>query len=357
MPAETIKSFKIEYLQVLDNDGNADKDLMPKLSHRQIKELYELMVLIRDFDDKAFKLQRQGRLGTYLQVKGQEASQVGAAYALKKEDWIFPSGRDVGALITRNHPMHMLLQYRGGDERGVKAPVGLNNFPITIPVSTQMPICTGAAWASKMRKEKVVHMAFFGDGATSRADFHEGLNFAGIFKVPAVFVCENNGYAISLPRARQTATKTLAQKAFAYGFEGMQVDGNDVFAVYSASHRSVEKARKGEGPTLIECITYRVAGHSTSDDDLRYRTKQEIEEWKKKDPIDRLEKYMKKNNILTNEYKQSVIQKTKDLVEKAVKDYEKVPPPEPADFFTNTYEQPTEQLKAQMKELKWRSST
>ena len=351
MPEETIKSFNVGYLQVLDDEGNADKDLMPELSPGQIKELYELMVLIRAFDDKAFKLQRQGRLGTYLQVKGQEASEVGAAYALKKGDWIFPSGRDVGVLITRGHPMHMLLQYRGGDERGMKAPEGLDNFPITIPVSTHIPICTGAAWASKMRREDVVHMAFFGDGATSRADFHEGLNFAGIFKVPAVFVCENNGYAISLPRARQTAAETLAQKAFAYGFEGIQVDGNDIFAVYSAASRAVAKARKGDGPTLIECVTYRIEGHSTSDDDSRYRTKQEVEEWRKKDPVDRLEKYMKKNKILTDEYKQSVTQKTRDMVEKAVEDYEKVPPPEAADFFANTYAQPTEQLKEQMKEL------
>jgi pyruvate dehydrogenase E1 component alpha subunit len=351
MPEKTIKSFNVGYLQVLDDEGHADKGLMPRLSPGQIKELYELMVLIRAFDDKAFKLQRQGRLGTYLQVKGQEASEVGAAYALKKGDWIFPSGRDVGVLITRGHPMHMLLQYRGGDERGMKAPEGLDNFPITIPVSTHIPICTGAAWASKMRREDVVHMAFFGDGATSRADFHEGLNFAGIFKVPAVFVCENNGYAISLPRARQTAAETLAQKAFAYGFEGIQVDGNDIFAVYSAASRAVAKARKGDGPTLIECVTYRIEGHSTSDDDSRYRTRQEVEEWRKKDPIGRLEKYMKKNKILTDEYKQSVTQKTRDMVEKAVEDYEKVPPPEAADFFANTYAQPTEQLKEQMKEL------
>ncbi|MFQ5863413.1 MAG: pyruvate dehydrogenase (acetyl-transferring) E1 component subunit alpha [Candidatus Brocadiales bacterium] len=351
MPRKTPRTFEVEYLQVLDTGGNAEKGLMPGLNHDQIKELYEFMVLIRTFDDKAFSLQRQGRLGTYLQVRGQEASQVGAAYALRKEDWIFPSGRDVGVLITRNHPLHMLLQYRGGDERGVRAPEGLNNFPITVPVSTQIPICTGAAWASKMRRERAVHMVVFGDGATSRADFHEGLNFAGIFKVPAVFVCENNGYAISLPRARQTAAETLAQKAFGYGFEGIQVDGNDVFAVYSAASRAVEKARKGGGPTLIECITYRIAGHSTSDDDSRYRSRQEVKEWQKKDPLDRLEKYMRKNKIFTDEYKQSIIQKSKKRVEKAVEDYEKVPPPKPVDFFANTYAKPTDQLKEQMKEL------
>lgn len=351
MPKKSAASFKVEYLQVLDSSGNADRELRPKLSCNQIKELYELMVLTRTFDDKALSLQRQGRLGTYLQARGQEAAQVGAAYALRKEDWVFPSGRDVGVLITRNHPMHMLLQYRGGDERGVSTPEGLNNFPITIPVSTQIPICTGAAWASKMRGERVVHMTFFGDGATSRGDFHEGLNFAGVYRVPAVFICENNGWAISLPRPRQTAAKTIAQRAFSYGFEGIQVDGNDIFAVYSAASRAVEKARRGGGPTLIECITYRVAAHSTSDDDLRYRSKQEVDRWRKKDPISRLERYMEKNNILTNKYKQSVIEHSKDMVERAVKDYEALPPPEPMDFFKNTYAQLTGQLKEQMKEL------
>ncbi len=351
MPRKTLQTFEIQYLQVMDCDGNVDKKLMPALSHQQIKELYEFMVLVRTFDDKAFKLQRQGRLGTYLQVKGQEASQVGAAYALKDEDWLFPSGRDVGALITRNHPLHMLLQYRGGDERGVKAPEGLNNFPITIPVSTQIPHTTGSAWASKMLGEKVVHMTLFGDGATSRSDFHEGLNFAGLFRVPAVFVCENNGYAISLPRVRQTAAETLAQKAFSYGIDGIQVDGNDVFAVYSVAAHAVEKARQGEGPTLIECITYRAAGHSTSDDDLKYRSKKEIEEWQKKDPIERLERYMRKNNLLTDKNRKDVLQRTRQRVEKAVEDYENVPPPRPRDLFTNTYARPTNELKEQMNEF------
>jgi pyruvate dehydrogenase E1 component alpha subunit len=352
MPKKILGTFKAEYLQVLDTNGNADKGLMPRLNRDQIKELYELMVLTRTFDDKAFHLQRQGRLGTYLQVRGQEATQVGSAYALGKKDWIFPSGRDIGALITRNHPMHMLLQYRGGDERGVKTPEGLNNFSITIPVSTQIPHTTGAAWASKMLRQKVVTMVYFGDGATSRADFHEGLNFAGVFQVPAVFVCENNGWAISLPRAKQTASETLAQKAIGYGFEGLQVDGNDVFAVYRAAKYAVEKARKGKGPTLIECVTYRLADHSTSDDASKYRSKEEVEEWQKKDPIDRLEKYMRKNKILTDKYKEAVIQKSKERVEKAVEDYERIAPPQPEDLFKYTYAQLTDQLEEQMKELR-----
>ncbi|MFQ5863412.1 MAG: pyruvate dehydrogenase (acetyl-transferring) E1 component subunit alpha [Candidatus Brocadiales bacterium] len=351
MPRKPIKNFRVEYLRVLDNSGNVDKALMPRLGRDQIKELYELMVLIRTFDDKAFSLQRQGRLGTYLQVRGQEASQVGAAYALRKEDWIFPTYRESGALITRKHPMHMLLQYWGGDEGGLKSPEGLNNFPIAITVGAHIPHGTGVAWASKMLKEKVVTMTYFGDGATSKGDFHEGLNFAGIFQMPAVFICQNNGFAISLPRGKQTSSETLAQKAIGYGFNGIQVDGNDIFAVYKAAKEAVDRARKGKGPTLIECITYRLADHSTSDNSSRYRPKKEVGEWQKKDPIDRLEKYMRKNRILTNKYKQSVIQQSKDRVEKAVEDYAKVPPPEPVDFFKNTYIQPTCQLEEQMEEL------
>ncbi|MFQ5957676.1 MAG: thiamine pyrophosphate-dependent enzyme, partial [Candidatus Brocadiales bacterium] len=235
MPRKPVKNFRVEYLQVLDNSGNADKELMPRLGSSKIKELYELMVLIRTFDDKAFSLQRQGRIGTYIQVKGQEASQVGSAYALGQKDWIFPTYRESGALITRKHPMHMVLQYWGGDEGGLESPEGLNNFPIAIPVGTQIPHGTGVAWASKMLKEKVVTMIYFGDGATSKGDFHEGLNFAGVFKVPAVFICQNNGWAISLPRAKQNATETLAQKGIGYGVNGIQVDGNDVFAVYKAA--------------------------------------------------------------------------------------------------------------------------
>jgi pyruvate dehydrogenase E1 component alpha subunit len=351
MVKKSLETFKVEYLQVLDTSGNADKRLMPELSRNQIKELYELMVLVRTFDDKAFNLQRQGRIGTYIQVKGQEASQVGPAYALGPKDWIFPTYRESGALIVRKHPMHMLLQYWGGDERGLKSPEGLNNFPITIPVGTHIPHGTGVAWASKMLKEKVVTMTYFGDGATSKGDFHEGLNFAGIFRVPAVFICQNNGFAISLPREKQTASKTLAQKAVGYGFNGIQVDGNDIFAVYKVAKEAVDRARKGEGPILIECITYRLADHSTSDDASRYRTKKEVEEWQKKDPIGRLEKYMRKNKILTDKYKEAVIQKSKEMVEKAVGDFEKMAPSEPLDIFKYTYAQLTKELEEQMYEL------
>src|SRR3989344_4410478 len=289
MVKKVIQKFKVEFLQVLNEKGNIDKNLMPKLTKEKIKQLYESMILVRTFDDKAFSLQRQGRIGTYLQVKGQEAIQVGAAILLEDKDWFFPMYRNSAALIVRKHPMHMLLQYWNGDERGLKSSESVNNFPIAIPVGTHIPHAVGAAWASKLKKEKTISLAFFGDGATSKADFHSGMNFASVFQVPAVLICENNQYAISVPLKQQTHSETIAQKAIAYGMKAMQVDGNDIFAVYKATKEAIDNARKGKGPTFIECVTYRVTDHSTSDDATKYRKQREVELWKKKDPIDRLE--------------------------------------------------------------------
>ncbi len=352
MVKKVVQNFEVEYLQVLDENGNADEKLMPKLTDKQIKELYELMVLARSFDDKAFSMQRQGRIGTYLQVKGQEASQVGSTYALQDKDWLFPMYRSAASLITRKQPMHMILQYFGGDERGLKTPNNLNNFPIILCVGTQIPIATGCAWASKLKNEKAVSMVYFGDGASSKADFHEGLNFARVFNVPCIFICENNQYAISVPRNEQTASQTIAQKAIAYNINKIQVDGNDVFAVYKATKEAVDNARNGKGPTLMESFTYRVGDHSTSDDAKRYRSDSEVQEWIKKDPIARLEKYMKSKKLLDDNYKKQVEQKAKEKVEKEVEVYEKMPAPDPEDIFRYTFAEMTPELKEQSEEIK-----
>jgi len=351
MVKKVVVNFKIEYLQVLDENGNVDKNLMPNLSNKQIKELYELMILMRTFDDKAFSLQRQGRIGTYIQFKGQEASQLGTAYALTDRDWMFPMYRSNGALIVRKHPMHMLLQYDGGDMRGLRTGK-INNFPIAIPVGTQTPHAVGCAWASKIKKEKVVSLVYTGEGGTSRGDFHDALNFAGVNKVPCVIVVENNQYAISVPRKKQTAAETFAQKAIAYGIKGIQVDGNDVFAVYKAAKEAVDSARKGNGPTLIENITYRLGDHSTSDDAKKYRSDKEVQEWIKKGPIIRLEKYMRANKLLDEKYKKDVAKKTKEKVEKEIKVYESLQNPDPEDMMKYTYEEMTDNLKEQFEEFK-----
>src|SRR3989344_4731023 len=276
MVKKVIQKFKVEFLQVLNEKGNIDKKLMPKLTKEKIKQLYESMILVRTFDDKAFSLQRQGRIGTYLQVKGQEAIQVGATILLEDKDWLFPMYRNSAALIIRKHPMEMILQYWSGDERGLKSPDNVNNFPIAIPVGSHIPHAVGAAWAAKLKGDKTISLVFFGDGATSKADFHTGMNFAGVFQVPAILICENNQYAISVPRKIQTRSETIAQKAIAYGIKGIQVDGNDIFAVYKSTQDAIKQARKGKGPTLIECLTYRMGDHSTSDDAQRYRKSKEV---------------------------------------------------------------------------------
>lgn len=344
-----LERFAVEYLQILDEDGHCAEE--PSLSKEEIKKLYEYMILARAFDEKALALQRQGRIGTYASVLGQEAAQVGSAYALQQEDWIFTSFRESSVYIVKGMPMHMIFAYWGGDERGDRIPEGLHAMTVAIPVGTQIPHAVGAAWAMKMKKQRLATLVYFGDGATSKGDFHEALNFAGVFRVPCIFFCQNNQYAISVPVEKQTAAKTLAQKAIAYGFEGVRVDGNDIFAVYEATRLALEKARRGEGPTLIEALTYRRGDHTTSDDASRYRTREEVERWEKRDPIARLEKYMSAHGMWTEAYGAAVRENARRAVEKAVAEYEAMPKPDPADIFRYTFTEMPPQLQEQWKEL------
>lgn len=352
MPEELIETFSVRFLSIMDQDGNIDNSLIPSLTPDDIKRLYELMVLSRTFDQRALSLQREGRLGTYAPILGQEASQIGSAYAIERADWIFPSFREMGVYITIGYPLYMLLQYWSGDERGAKSPDNLNIFPVCVPVGTQIPHAVGAAMAAKYKKDKIAVVCYFGDGGTSKGDFHEGLNMAGIFKLPVVFICQNNHWAISVPREKQTASKTLAQKAFAYGFEGIQVDGNDVFAVYKATKEALEKAKKGEGPTLIECVTYRIGDHTTADDASRYRSKEEVETWRGKDPILRLKLFMEKNGLWTEQYQREVDERAKATVDEAVKKEEAIEPLSPEDMFRYTYEKLSQRQERQVTEFK-----
>ncbi len=348
---KNLKKFEVNRLEVLDAKGNYDKKLMPKLSNNDVKKVYEFMILTRIFDRKALNLQRQGRLGTYASMEGQEATIIGSAYALKKEDWLFPSFRENGALILRGQPMHELLMYWGGDERGMNIPKNVNNFPISIPVGTQILHALGVAMAAKIQNKKICSLVYFGDGATSEGDFHEGLNMAGVYKAPVVFICQNNQWAISVPREKQTSSETLAQKAIAYGFNGIQVDGNDIFAVYKATKDALETARKGKGPTLIECHTYRINDHTTSDDAKKYRNTKEVEEWKKKDPIVRLWNFMKKKKLWSKEYETKLISKLTKDVEDAVKKAETMPKPKPEDIFRFVYKNMTDRQKRELGEI------
>lgn len=337
MPEKILGTFQIRRLVILDEEGNADEALMPPLSDDDFRRIYELFIRCRVFDQRALNLQREGRLGTYASILGQEASQIGSALVLGKTDWVFPSFREIGVLITLGYPLHMIFQYWSGDERGAMVPDHFNIFPFCVPVGTQIPHAAGAGMAIKYRKEDKVVMVFLGDGATSEGDFHEGMNFAGVFRLPVVFICQNNQWAISVPRDHQTASETLAQKAVAYGFEGIQVDGNDVFAVYRAAQEAVEKARRGDGPTFIECFTYRMSDHTTADDASRYRKKEDMEAWKQRDPLLRFILYMKKRGIWTAQFHNDAEEKAKAAVDDAVKKEESLGPPLPADMFAHTY--------------------
>ena len=351
MPKTLAKDFRIEWLQILDEHGNCDQSLLPSFSDEQIKVLYENLVFARAFDEKAFKLQREGRLGTYASILGQEAAQVASAFALEPGDWMFPAFREPGASFVRGLPPYMIFQYWAGDERGSKIPEGQNDFPITIPVGTQIPIGAGAAWGAKLRGDKIAVLVYLGDGATSKGDFHEGFNLAGVFSLPVVFFCQNNQWAISVPLKRQTAAQTLAQKAIAYGFPGIQVDGNDVFAVYKATHEALARARSGGGPTFIEAVTFRIGDHTTADDASRYRSKEIVDEWKRKDPTDRLIRYMISQGLWNEAYGQQTEANARERVEAAVKEFETAAPPKPKDMFRFTFAEMTEELREQMEAL------
>lgn len=353
MPLTTVFRSETKLLQVVNEKGEADEALMPQLSPSAVKNLFEKIILARTFNQRALALQREGRLGTYASILGQEASQIGSALALSNEDWIFPSFRETGVFIARGYPLWMMYRYWLGDERGMRAPEDINIFPMSVPVGTQIPHATGAALAMKIRGDKKAAAVYFGDGGSSRGDFHEALNIAGVFKAPAVFLCQNNQWAISVPRSRQTAAETIAQRAWGYGFPGVQVDGNDIFAVYGATKEAAERAKSGKGPTLIECFTYRLDDHTTSDDASRYRPKEEVEEWKGREPLIRLRLYMEKKGLWTKEYEDDVAKKAATEVDKAVKESESYAPPEASDIIRYTNAELTARQRKELKEFGW----
>jgi pyruvate dehydrogenase E1 component alpha subunit len=351
MPEELLASFAVKRLSVLDEHGNVDEPLMPSLSEAEIRRIYEAMVLARTFDERALALQREGRLGTYPPILGQEAAQVGSALALSPADWVFPSFREMGVHLTLGYPIPQLFQYWAGDERGQRVPDQLNIFPFCVSVGTHIPHAVGAAMAARYRRDPVVAVAYFGDGATSKGDFHEGFNMAGVFRLPVVFICQNNQWAISVPLKGQTAAASLAQKAIAYGFDGVQVDGNDVFAVYRATLEALDKARSGGGPSFIECLTYRMADHTTSDDAARYRSPDEVAAWRARDPILRLERYMAKRGLWSEDYGKEAKSRMTATIDEAVQAMEAVPPPVVAEMFEHTCATLSPRQAGQLKEL------
>ncbi|MBU5614128.1 pyruvate dehydrogenase (acetyl-transferring) E1 component subunit alpha [Geomonas azotofigens] len=333
MPEVLLADFQVKRLEVLNEKGEADQELLPDLSDAEIWRLYELMLLARIFDERAVALQREGRIGTYPPIRGQEAAQVGSAFALAQKDWLFPSFREMGAHLTLGYPIPQLLLYWGGDERAQKVPPGLNIFPFCVAVGSQIPQAAGAALAARYRKDPVAVITYFGDGATSKGDFHEAMNLAGVFNLPLVFICQNNQWAISIPLKGQTASASLAQKAIAYGFQGVQVDGNDVFAVYRATRQAVEKARSGAGPTFIECLTYRMADHTTADDAGRYRSGEEVAFWAARDPILRLERFLEGRGLWTPQKREEAAAQAAAIVDAGVAAMEASAPPVASELF------------------------
>jgi pyruvate dehydrogenase E1 component alpha subunit len=354
MPRKTLSiEEKLESLAILDAKGTVDKSLEPKLADDLLLKLYRYMVLGRRFDERLLALQRQGRIGTFPPISGQEAAHLGAVAVLREDDWLVPAFRETPAEIWRGRSLESVILGNNGFNEAASVDSAGPTLPVSVPVGSQMLHAVGIGWAARYRRTDQVVLTFFGDGATSEGDFHEAMNFAGVFQTPVVFVCQNNQWAISIPRSRQTRSATLAQKALAYGMPGIQVDGNDVLAVYSAVSEAVARARSGDGPTLVECVTYRMLMHTTADDPKRYRSDAELESWKAQDPITRFETYLQRKKLLTKakveRINEDVLAQIQTAVEQAEAQMKSMG--DPLDMFDHAYGKMPPHLSAQRKEL------
>ncbi len=341
--------LKGKQLQIMDVDGKIiDDKHMPKLSDDQMVEAYKYMLYARQVDLKAVAYQRMGRLFTLPPNIGQEAAALGSAYALdKKKDWMVPAFREMAAWLYWGATAKGLYLYWAGSEDGNVTPDDVNFMPSAVPVASQVPHAAGIGYAIKYKGTDQVAIAYFGDGATSEGDFHEGLNFAGVFKCPVIFFCNNNHYAISVPRHMQTASETLAQKAIAYGMPGIQVDGNDFFAVYSATKAAADHARSGKGPVLIEAYTYRRGYHTTSDDPTKYRTAEEEKEWEAKDPLTRMKKFLEAKGLWDDDKEEKYVKDAKKDISAQFKEVEEYPRTSLDQIFKYMYEEMPDVLKKQ----------
>ncbi len=333
----------VDYFQVMDENGNVDQALFPKdVDDAKIVSMYRYMLLTRAMDAKILSLQRQGRAATYAPSLGEEAVHIGCASAMRKQDFFIPSFRQHGMYIARGFPLDRFVLYWKGFEEGDAVPKGFNGLSVSVPVGTQVPQAAGVAYAFKYKKKDAAALAFVGDGGTSEGDFYEALNFSGVFKLPLICVIENNQWAISVPRNRQTAAKTLAQKGIAAGIACVQVDGNDMLAVYKAVQDAIANAKNG--PTLIEAVTYRMSMHTTSDDPTKYRIDEDVEAWKKRDPIARVKAYIAKKGLWNDAMEQQTGEEQLKQVDDAVAKAEAFKP-DPRSMFENVYSFMPEVLK------------
>jgi pyruvate dehydrogenase E1 component alpha subunit len=333
-----VARFEVRYTQYLDAEGKPSGPL-PEFARDAAALVpdYRAMVLMRAFDAKAIALQRTGQIGTYASTLGKEAIDAGLGGAMAKDDVLLPSYRESGILMLRGVSPQRTLLYWGGDERGNVFPESPRDFPFNVPIASQLPHAVGVAYAMKLRREPRVAVALCGDGATSKGDFYEAINAAGAWRLPMLVVVVNNQYAISVPRRMQSAAQTLAQKAIAAGIACEQLDGNDVIAVRDAAARALERARAGEGPTLLEALTYRLSDHTTADDATRYRSAEELAAQWKAEPILRLRNFLAAQGAWSQEKEQALVREVSARVQKTVEDYLRTPPCSPEQMFAHLY--------------------
>jgi pyruvate dehydrogenase E1 component alpha subunit/2-oxoisovalerate dehydrogenase E1 component alpha subunit len=333
-------------IQILKKDGTLKSKMTPDLSPSALLDLYRWISFLRTLDTRMMNLQRQGRIGFYGVCTGEEAAVVGSGFALKPEDWIYPALRQGGVALMRGMPLTTYLAQVYGNsldvQKGRQMPCHYGYKPANFVswsscIGTQLPHAVGTAWAAMIKNDPIVVMAYLGDGATSEGDFHVAMNFAGVKKAPVIFFCQNNQWAISVPLSGQTASGNIAVKATAYGFEGVQVDGNDILAVTQVTQQAVEKARKGGGPTLIEAVTYRMGSHSSSDDPTRYRDSKEVEEWQRRDPITRFRKYLDSKGLWDEQKEIALKEKFDEEISQAIKVVEAAPPPPRESLLEDVY--------------------
>ena len=349
-----------DVVRVLREDGSLDPAFDPHIDPETIVAIYKHLVLVRILDERLVTLQRQGRIGFHIGSLGEEAAIIGSAAALRSSDWLFPCYREFGAALWRG----MTLQSYTNNMFGNSAdPAKGRQMPdhytcraakfgsISSPIGTQITQAVGFAWAAKMKKDDLATLVYFGEGATSSSEFHNGMNFAGVFKTPTVFFCRNNGWAISVPVERQTASTSFAVKGVAYGIPGVRCDGNDLFAVYKVTRDAIAHAAAGKGPTIIEAMTYRLSGHSTSDDPKAYRKEGEVELWKKRDPIARLLKHLQLKNLWDDDRQKTLEAAIETQIKECVANAEKTPPPALETMFEDVFAEPPWHLQEQRAQL------
>ena len=354
--------MKLEVIRVIDDDGKVvHPERAPALTGDDLRRLFRTMLLVRLLDERMLLLQRQGRMGFYLTSLGEEATHIGAAHALRMGDWLYPAYREIGAALYRGYPLNtfMCQLYGNADDpvKGRQMPVHhsvrrLNFVSVSSPVGSHIPHAVGTAWAAKLQKTEDVALAFFGDGATSTPTFHVSATFAALYKVPAILFCRNNGWAISVPSSIQSATPSFAQKAVAYGLPGVLVDGNDLLAMIHVVGEAAARARRGEGPTLIEARTYRRGAHSTSDDPSVYRDPAEPKAWEKRDPLERIRKYGEARGDLDATFEAAARQEIAEEIRDALAYAEAQPPKPPvASLVEDVFAEVTPRLREQMTAL------